>query len=246
MRIPALIALFLAATAAPAVEVQFITDLNPAGVLHASDLDGQAVRSDLYFRLLAEDLPELYLQSEDPTAFYNYALAGSLSSRSLAFLNQQETRIDSGLCWTPTASGGLALTLDDGINDVMRFDLTVGGGVIVNEAFTGVVARADLAANFILGPVTVGPHLGVLDYAELDPDDDLHAELDGDTGMLAGVKFTAGSDRVRFDLLVDYHREAEFRLQPDPGYTAGPGFQQTVDIDMSGIMIGMGLEIVLP
>ena len=144
---------------------------------------------------------------------------------------ETETVSGSG-SWLPTVSAGIGIDTRP-----MRIDLKAGGGYLWNNAFSSPVLLADAAFNFKLGRViTLGPHVGVLDFT--NPTWDAHAPLkiDSKAGFMGGLDFAAGG-RISFLLSLDYVN-AKLDVRPEEG----SGWETSSDqIDLTGFAIRMGI-----
>jgi hypothetical protein len=160
--------------------------------------------------------------------------------------NTSRETISDGFSWTPSINAGVGWTF-------ATFDLniTAGPGYIWNDGFNGSFWQVDAGALFKIadGRLRIGPHIGIvgLSDAKWDPltnnTGNGQVDLSGNTGFKGGLAFHAGSERVAFlanidfvDVSYDVTTRSGWVAQDDQG-------KQLTELDMSGVMIDLGLII---
>jgi hypothetical protein len=116
-----------------------------------------------------------------------------------------------------------------------RVDLTVGGGVLANEAFVVGLLRADAALHRKFGERgRFGPHAGIVYFADPNWRGEADLRLKGGPGFLGGLDFAWGRERLSFYSSLDY-LFARFDAKGRNGWTV------TDDrIDLSGLALQVG------
>jgi hypothetical protein len=145
--------------------------------------------------------------------------------------------IDGTTAWTPSIHAGIGFDAGDKV----LLDATVGvglyyGGEVLESSF--VTQR--LSARFKLGKVvTLGAQFGLIQFDDLEWDGDdakSNVNFSDSDGYLAGLSFTAGSDRVSFSLSVEYVSLDDFDVTTTGGWTPSSN-----NLDLSGTLINMGV-----
>lgn len=133
--------------------------------------------------------------------------------------------------WLPSARAGIRIN-----TPAVGFDITGGGGILYNGAVDGSFTVVDFAANFNAGKkVSVGPHVGLISFGDLDWSGDADIDLEGSSGLVAGLVLNTGGKAARFYLSIDYI-EAEFDVETGSGWVANDN-----TLDMSGVGVQAGL-----
>lgn len=129
------------------------------------------------------------------------------------------------------------LKLGIGIDaEIMQLDVTGGGGILWNAAFSAPLARADVSARFKLGPaITLGPHAGIIYFGAPKWAEDAQLDFSSTTGIMGGLDFTVGK-KVYFLLSLDYVNAA-FDVKPKSGWTVNQS-----ELDMSGVALQLGVK----
>jgi hypothetical protein len=180
-------------------------------------------------RLLIDILPASYLSSPDIDGFEVTRTSGGFTDTE---------KIDGTGSWIPNLRGGLSF--DTG---PAYIEPTVGGGYLVNGAFTTPMLMGDLACRFKLGDaVTLGPHIGLINFGDstwnrnnTEWDEDVDVDIKGTTGYMGGLALTAGGETVAFSCSVDYV-SAKFDVKTGSGWTANKD-----ELDMSGWAVNLGV-----
>lgn len=145
--------------------------------------------------------------------------------------------VDGTTAWTPSIHAGIGFN----VGDKVLLDATVGvgwyyGGEVLESSF--ITQR--LSARFKLGKVvSLGAQFGLIQFDDLEWDGDdaqSNVNFSDSDGYLAGLLFTAGSDRVSFSLSVEYVSLDDFDVTTTGGWTPSSN-----SLDLSGTLINMGV-----
>ena len=181
---------------------------------------------DTGVNFILELVPIGFLFSPDMDGFEVHT-----SSSGSGWSYYQSEEIEGIGSWLPSARAGIRFN-----TPVCDFDLTGGGGYLWNGAVTGPFTVVDFAANFNAGKkFSIGPHVGLMSFGDLDWAEDADVDFEGSSGLVAGLVLNAGGKRARLYLSIDYI-EAEFDVETGPGWTANDD-----TLDMSGFGIQAGL-----
>lgn len=144
---------------------------------------------------------------------------------------------DGYTAWTPSINGGIGFNAGNSV----LLDATLGAGwyyggqTLESNFFT-----QKLSARFKLNKViTLGAQLGLIQFDELEWEGSYaksNVKFSDSDGYLAGLSFTAGSERVLFSLSVDYVFLDDFDITTTAGWTPSSN-----SLDLSGTMINMGV-----
>ncbi|MBU0483382.1 MAG: hypothetical protein KKB30_02555 [Proteobacteria bacterium] len=118
-----------------------------------------------------------------------------------------------------------------------KVDFTLGSGLLHNGAFDGTFVQGDIGAHFMMGPITLGPHLGLINFSELEwSSSSSGLTFDTSKGSKAGLDFTVGK-KISFNLTIDYISVDEAMVKTlDSGWSVNQS-----SIDFSGFAIFMGV-----
>ena len=145
--------------------------------------------------------------------------------------------VDRSTAWTPSINAGIGFNAGDSV----LLDATLGvgwykGGTVLESSF--ITQR--LSAHYKLGKfVTLGAQVGLIQFDNLDWKEDYagsDVQFSHSNGYLAGLSFTAGSDRVSFSLSAEYVGLKDFDVTTTGGWTASSN-----SLDLSGTLINMGV-----
>jgi hypothetical protein len=171
---------------------------------------------------ILELVPLGYLFSPDADGFEVYSSGSGWSD--------SEEMVGYG-SWLPSARAGVRINAP-----MVGIDITGGGGYLWNGAVNGPFVMADCAANFHVGKnTTLGPHVGIVSFGDLEWFGDADVDLTGSTGLMAGFVLNTGGKRAGLYLSVDYI-EAKFDVETGSGWTANDD-----TLDMSGVGVQAGL-----
>ena len=84
----------------------------------------------------------------------------------------------------------------------------------------------------------MGPHVSYIQIGELEWDGVSEADFTDTSGILAGLAFTAGHEKISFSLSFDLASMDEIAVTGKDGWVAS---QPTVDL--SGWMINLGIKM---
>jgi hypothetical protein len=146
--------------------------------------------------------------------------------------------IDGYASWMPNLRAGLRIN-----SPAASFDITAGGGYLLNGAISGPFTLADFAVNFNSGKkFSIGPHVGIISFGDLDWNDfdsdyfsDPDIEFSGSSGLMGGLAMTFGGATSRFYLGLDYI-EAEFDVETVSSWVAN-----RTKLDLTGFALQLGL-----
>ncbi len=147
--------------------------------------------------------------------------------------------IDGSGSWYPMVNVGLGIATKPA-----HYDFTVGVGYLYNSAFNGSFLQGDVGAHFKLGPVNLGPHIGLISFGEMDWDSDSslsnsepNLTFDNSSGIKGGIDFTVGK-KIYFIASLDYISVDEAKVKSiNSGWTTNRS-----SIDLSGWAISMGMS----
>ncbi len=145
--------------------------------------------------------------------------------------------IDGYIALTPSINAGIGFNAGDSV----LLDATLGvGWYYGGEALESSFVTQRLSARFKLGKVvTLGAQVGLIQFDNLDWKGDYagsNVQFSDSDGYLAGLSFTAGSDRVSFSLSVEYVSLDDFDVTTTGGWTPS-----STSLDLSGTLINMGV-----
>lgn len=143
--------------------------------------------------------------------------------------------------WMPNIRAGIRINAP-----AVSFDITGGGGYLLNGAISGPFALADLAANFHVGKkFSIGPHVGILSFGDLDWFDfdadyvsDADIKFSGTSGLMGGLVMNIGGPTAHFYLALDYIK-ADFDVETDSGWIAN---RDNLDLTGFGLQFGLLLR----
>lgn len=180
---------------------------------------------DTGVNFILELVPLGYLFSPDADGFELRKTSG--------YYTRTEEMVGYG-SWLPSARAGIRFN-----TPAVGIDLTGGGGYLWNGAVNGPFTMVDCAAHFRVGKkTTVGPHVGLVSFGDLDWFDEADVDLEGSSGLMAGFVMTTGGKTARLYLSVDYI-EAEFDVETESGWTAN---EKTLDMSGFGVQAGLLLK----
>jgi len=172
---------------------------------------------------LIELIPLWYLFSPD--------IDGFEASRTGGFLAVSEEIVGWGSL-LPCARAGVRMNTPD-----VDIDLTGGGGYLWNNAVSAPFLMGDVALHFELGKdTTLGPHIGVVSFDELDWSEDADIDFSDSTGFVAGILLTKGEEDTKFFVAIDYIN-AEF----DVDRVGSEWTTNRNTLDISGVAVQVGL-----
>ena len=155
------------------------------------------------------------------------------------YIQNSETRdeVDGYTSWTPSINAGIGFNAGDSV----LLDATLGvGWYYGGEVFESSFVTERLSARIKLSKViTLGARLGLIQFDDLEWDGDYgqsNIKFSDSDGYLAGLSFTAGSDRVSFSLSVEYVKLDDFDVTTTGGWTSS-----SPSLDLSGTLINMGV-----
>ena len=217
------VSVFAVACAANA-EVASQTPIGPKTVRMESAGDSGA-------RFILELLPVSFLFSPDLEDFEAVGGGGEIIT------------IDGTGSWIPNARAGVSIGMD-----TLILDITGGGGILWNNAFSGPFYVGDIAARCKIGDHwTLGPHAGILYFSNITWEGDTsdgdstgteeEFEFSDTTGWMAGVTTTFGGKKLFGFLSLDYV-SAEMDVE-----AADPTYWTLNDdtLDLSGFAIQAGI-----
>jgi hypothetical protein len=145
--------------------------------------------------------------------------------------------VDGYTSWTPSINAGIGFNAGDSV----LLDATLGvGWYYGGEVFESSFVTERLSARIKLSKViTLGARLGLIQFDDLEWDGDYgqsNIKFSDSDGYLAGLSFTAGSDRVSFSLSVEYVKLDDFDVTTTGGWTSS-----SPSLDLSGTLINMGV-----
>ena len=145
--------------------------------------------------------------------------------------------VDGYTSWTPSINAGIGFNAGDSV----LLDATLGvGWYYGGEVFESIFVTERLSARIKLSKViTLGARLGLIQFDDLEWDGDYgqsNIKFSDSDGYLAGLSFTAGSDRVSFSLSVEYVKLDDFDVTTTGGWTSS-----SPSLDLSGTLINMGV-----
>jgi hypothetical protein len=145
--------------------------------------------------------------------------------------------IDGDTAWTPSINAGIGFNAGDSV----LLDATLGVGWYKGgEALESSFVTQRLSARFKLGKVVaLGAQVGLIQFDNIDWKGDYagsNVQFSDSDGYLAGLSFTAGSDRVSFSLSVEYVSLDDFDVTTTGGWTPSSN-----SLDLSGTLINMGV-----
>ena len=145
--------------------------------------------------------------------------------------------IDGTTAYTPSINAGIGFNAGDSVllDALLGVGWYYGGQALESSFFT-----ERLMARYKIGKfVTLGAQVGLIQFDSLDWKGD-YAESDvhfsDSNGYLAGLSFTAGSDRVSFSLSVEHVGLDDFDVTTTAGWTPSSN-----KLDLSGTLINMGV-----
>jgi hypothetical protein len=155
------------------------------------------------------------------------------------YVKNSGTRVDVNryTAWTPSINAGIGFNAGDSV----LLDATLGvGWYYGGQALESNFVTQRLSAHYKLGKfVTLGAQVGLIQFDDLDWKGDYsgsNVQFSHSNGYLAGLSFTAGSDRVSFSLSVEYVSLDDFDVTTTGGWTASSN-----SLDLSGTLINMGV-----
>jgi hypothetical protein len=145
--------------------------------------------------------------------------------------------IDGYISWTPSINAGIGFNVGNSV----LLDATLGAGWYYGgEPLESSFFTERLSARIKLSKVvTLGARLGLIQFDDLEWDGDYgesNITFSDSDGYLAGLSFTAGSDRVSFSLSVEYVNLDDFDVTTTGGWTSSSN-----SLDLSGTLINMGV-----
>jgi hypothetical protein len=145
--------------------------------------------------------------------------------------------VDGYTSWTPSINAGIGFNVGSSV----LLDATLGvGWYYGGEVFESSFVTERLSARFKVSKViTLGARLGLIQFDDLEWDGDYgqsNIKFSDSDGYLAGLSFTAGSDRVSFSLSVEYVSLDDFDVTTTGGWTPSSD-----SLDLSGTLINMGV-----
>ena len=145
--------------------------------------------------------------------------------------------VDGYTSWTPSINAGIGFNAGDSV----LLDATLGvGWYYGGEVFESSFVTERLSARIKLSKViTLGARLGLIQFDDLEWDGDYgqsNIKFSDSDGYIAGLSFTAGSDRVSFSLSVEYVKLDDFDVTTTGGWTSS-----SPSLDLSGTLINMGV-----
>jgi hypothetical protein len=145
--------------------------------------------------------------------------------------------VDGDTAWTPSINAGIGFNAGDSV----LLDATLGvGWYHGGEALESSFVTQRLSARFKLSKViTVGAQVGLIQFDNLDWKGDYagsNLQFSDSDGYLAGLSFTAGSERVSFSLSVEYVSLDDFDVTTTAGWTPSSN-----SLDLSGALVNMGV-----
>jgi hypothetical protein len=145
--------------------------------------------------------------------------------------------IDGSTAWTPSINAGIGFNVGDSV----LLDATLGvGWYYGGEALESNFVTQRLSARFKLGKsITLGAQAGLIQFDNLDWKGDYagsNVQFSDSDGYLAGLSFTAGSQRVSFSLSVEYVSLDDFDVTTTGGWTPSSN-----RLDLSGALVNMGV-----
>ena len=145
--------------------------------------------------------------------------------------------IDGSTAWTPSINAGIGFNAGDSV----LLDATLGvGWYYGGEALESSFVTQRLSVRFKLGKVvTLGAQLGLIQFDDLEWNGDYaqsNVNFSDSDGYLAGLSFTAGSERVSFSLSVEYVSLDDFDVTTTGGWTPSSN-----SLDLSGALVNMGV-----
>lgn len=145
--------------------------------------------------------------------------------------------INGRTAWTPSLNAGIGLNVGDSV----LLDATLGvGWYYGGEALESSFVTQRLSARVKLGTViTLGAQAGLIQFDNLDWKGDYagsNVQFSDSDGYLAGLSFTAGSEKVSFSLSVEYVSLDDFDVTTTAGYTPSSN-----SLDLSGALVNMGV-----
>ena len=145
--------------------------------------------------------------------------------------------VDGYTSWAPSINAGIGFNAGDSV----LLDATLGvGWYYGGEVFESSFVTERLSARIKLSKViTLGARLGLIQFDDLEWDGDYgqsNIKFSDSDGYLAGLSFTAGSDRVSFSLSVEYVGLDDFDVTTTGGWTSS-----SPSLDLSGTLINMGV-----
>lgn len=145
--------------------------------------------------------------------------------------------IDGYTAWTPNINVGIGYNAGDSL----LLDATLGVGWYKGgQALESNFVTQRFSARFKLSKViTLGAQVGLIQFDNLDWKGDFagsNVQFSDSDGYLAGLSFTAGSDRVSFSLSVEYVSLDDFDVTTTGGWTPS-----STSLDLSGTLINMGV-----
>jgi hypothetical protein len=145
--------------------------------------------------------------------------------------------VDGYTSWTPSINLGIGFNAGDSV----LLDATLGvGWYYGGEVFESSFVTERLSARIKLSKViTLGARLGLIQFDDLEWDGDYgqsNIKFSDSDGYIAGLSFTAGSDRVSFSLSVEYVSLDDFDVTTTGGWTSSSN-----SLDLSGTLINMGV-----
>ncbi|MCG6974277.1 MAG: hypothetical protein LJE66_14130 [Desulfobacterales bacterium] len=145
--------------------------------------------------------------------------------------------IDGSTAWTPSIDAGIGFNVGDSV----LLDATLGvGWYYGGEALESSFVTQRLSARFKLGKtMTLGAQAGLIQFDNLDWKGDYagsNVQFSSSDGYLAGLSFTAGSERVSFSLSVEYVSLDDFDVTTTGGWTPSSN-----SLDLSGALVNMGV-----
>jgi hypothetical protein len=145
--------------------------------------------------------------------------------------------VDGNTAWTPNINLGIGFNAGDSV----LLDATLGvGWYYGGEALESNFVTQRLSARFKLGKsITLGAQAGLIQFDNLDWKGDYagsNVQFSDSDGYLAGLSFTAGSQRVSFSLSVEYVSLDDFDVTTTGGWTPSSN-----RLDLSGALVNMGV-----
>ncbi len=113
---------------------------------------------------------------------------------------------------------------------------TVGGGALVNDAFTAPIGMLDARWQFKIGRhAAIGPRLGLMYIGEMEWEGIADVSFDSTAGALLGLEFTVGGRIVEFAAAVGYCVLDDSDVETGGGWRPSSG-----SVDLSGVMVNLG------
>lgn len=144
-------------------------------------------------------------------------------------------RIASPVSFAPLERIGVGIPMSSG-----SLDLTVGAGMVLNDALLGSLYTGDAAWRFKVGKkTTLAPRIGVVGFMSrwlgLGHTESRDVSIENGVGVLSGLAFTFGK-KIAFRASADYLYMSPRKVTTANGWTAD---RSTIDI--SGFLLQVGV-----